>query len=387
MQLETLLAQAGSRVDPVTGAISAPIHQSATFRHPGLGQSTGFDYSRTANPTRSALEAVLAQLDGGARACAFSSGMAAMDAVMRLALGAGSAAGSTDRRRVLLTEDPYGGTVRLMEQFFRPMGVTPVYINTADTGAVRSELAAGGVAAVLAEIPTNPLMRVPDIAALAREAHAAGALLIVDNTFLTPYLFRPLDHGADVAVYSATKYLGGHNDVLAGSAVCRAEETGKRLAAIQNATGAVLAPMDAWLLLRGLKTLAVRMDRQQENALAVAEFLAAHPHVAKVRYPGLPGDPGHELLRCQARGFGGMVSFEADAPERVAAVLASVRVFSFAESLGGVESLITFPAVQTHADMAPDVRERLGINNRLLRLSVGIENIADLLGDLENALR
>ncbi len=383
MQPETCLAQAGGRSDPRTGSVSAPIYQTATFSRPALGGSTGYDYSRTANPTRSALETALAALDGGARACAFASGMAALDAVMRLVLEQGRDAG---RVRVLVTEDPYGGTVRLMENFFRPAGVVPVHVDTADTDAVRRELEAGGAAAVLAEIPSNPLMRVADIGALADAAHTAGALLIVDNTFLTPYLFRPFDHGADIAVYSATKYLGGHNDVLAGAAVCADAAAGARLAAIQNATGGVLGPMDSWLLLRGLKTLAVRMDRQQENARTLAAFLAGHPHVARVRYPGLAGDPGHERLRRQARGFGAMISFEVDRPERAPAVLAGVRVFSFAESLGGVESLITFPAAQTHAEMDPAVRERLGINDRLLRLSVGIENISDLLADLESAL-
>ncbi len=384
MQLETCLAHAGGVGDPLAGSVSAPIYQTATFRHPRLGESTGFDYSRTANPTRSALEKTLAEMDGGARACAFASGMAALDTIVRLSLEHGRDAG---RNRIIVTEDPYGGTVRLMEQFFRPVGVVPVYLNTADTEAVRHELDAGGVAAVLAEIPTNPLMRVADVPALAEAAHSSGALLVVDNTFLTPYLFRPLDSGADIAVYSATKYLGGHNDIVAGSAVCADGTLGARLAAIQNATGSVLGPMDSWLLVRGLKTLAVRMDRQQENAQRIAEFLSGHPHVARVRYPGLAGDPGHEALRRQARGFGGMLSFEVDAPARVASVLEKVRVFSFAESLGGVESLVTFPAVQTHADVPPEIRERLGINDRLLRLSVGIEHADDLLEDLENALQ
>lgn len=380
MQLETCLAQAGKNSDPRTGSLSTPIYQAATFSHPRLGESTGYDYSRTANPTRSVLEKTLAGMDGGARACAFSSGMAALDAVVRLALDSG-------RRRVVLTEDPYGGTVRLLEQFFRPVGVVPVYLDTSDTQAVRRELDAGDVAAVIAEIPTNPLMRVADIDALGAAAHAAGAMLVVDNTFLTPYLFRPLEHGADIVVYSATKYLGGHNDVLAGAAVCGTEEMGTRLAAVQNATGGVLGPMDSWLLLRGLKTLAVRMDRQQENAHAIATFLAGHPHVARVYYPGLAEDPGHGRLLRQARGFGGMLSFAVDRPERVPVALAAVKVFSFAESLGGVESLVTFPSVQTHAAMDAAIKERLGINDRLLRLSVGIESVADLIADLENALR
>jgi cystathionine beta-lyase/cystathionine gamma-synthase len=380
MQLETCLAQAGGRSDPRTGSLSTPIHQTATFSHPRLGESTGYDYSRTSNPTRSALEKTLAEMDGGVRACAFASGMAALDAVMRLVL-------ESKHKRIICTEDPYGGTIRLLEQFFRPIGVVPVYVDTSDTGAVLRELNAGGVAAVVAEIPTNPLMRVADVAALADAAHASGATMVVDNTFLTPYLFRPFEHGADIAVYSATKYLCGHNDVIAGAAVCRMEGAGMRLAAIQNATGGALGPMDSWLFLRGLKTLAIRMDRQQENARAIAEFLVGHPHVARVYYPGLTEDPGHKQLRRQARGFGGMLSFEVDDPKRAPRVLAEVKVFSFAESLGGVESLVTFPSVQTHADMDVAVKDRLGINNRLLRLSIGIENVADLIADLDDVLQ
>lgn len=375
MQLETSLAQAGLHSDPRTGSLTVPVYFSATFCHPGLGESTGFDYSRTANPTRQGLEKVLASLDGGARACAFASGMAALDAVVRMVA-------EHDRRRVVATEDPYGGTVRLLDRFCRPAGITPTYVDTSDTEAVERELAAGDVGMVLLEFPSNPLLRVADVQALAEAAHRVGAMLVVDNTFLTPYLFRPFDHGADIAVYSATKYLGGHNDLIAGAAVCRTREHGDRLAAIQNATGAILGPMDAWLLLRGIKTLAVRMDRQGENALRVADFLAGHPRVAGVRFPGLPTDPGHVRLRNQARGFGAMIAFEVDRPERVRDILGGVRVFSFAESLGGVESLITYPAVQTHSDVDPGTRERLGINNRLLRLSIGIENADDLIGDL-----
>ncbi|MCD8352461.1 MAG: PLP-dependent aspartate aminotransferase family protein [Planctomycetaceae bacterium] len=379
MEQETVLAQAGTRTDPGTGALSTPLYQSATFRHPALGESTGYDYSRTANPTRTALESSLAALDGGSRACAFASGMAALDAVFRLVR-------HDERRRVVVTEDPYGGTVRMLDQLFQHYGLHPTYVDTSDNGAVEAELARGGVALLLVEFPTNPLLRVADIAALAQAARRVGALFAVDNTFLTPYLFRPLEHGADIAVYSATKYLGGHNDVVAGAVVCRDADLGQQVAYIQNAAGAILGPMDSWLLIRGLKTLAIRMDRQMDNALAIAEFLSTHPHVQAVRYPGLAGDPGHDLLLRQAKGCGAVLSFEVDDPDRVRAILKGVEIFSFAESLGGVESLITYPAVQTHADLAADVRDRLGINNRLLRLSVGIENINDLLHDLKTVL-
>lgn len=380
MQVETRLAQAGVRSDTQTGAISTPIYQVATFSHPALGKSTGYDYSRTANPTRSALDTTLEGLDGGAKACSFSSGMAALDAVIRLALESG-------RKRIIVTEDPYGGTVRLLEEFFRSAGAEPVYIDTADTAAVTRALQAGEAAAVLAEMPTNPLMRVPDIDAIGEAAHSAGALFVVDNTFLTPYLYRPLEHGADVAVYSATKYLGGHNDVVAGAAVCKEEKTGNRLTKILNATGAILGPMDSWLVLRGIKTLAVRMDRQQENALEIAEFLDKHHNVEKVLFPGLKHDPGHSRMKRQAKGFGAMLSFYVDEPERIPSILSGLRVFSFAESLGGVESLMTFPSTQTHAEMPEAVRRRLGIDNRLLRLSIGIENVRDLIADLESVLK
>ncbi|WAW10070.1 PLP-dependent aspartate aminotransferase family protein [Oxalobacter vibrioformis] len=379
MQPDTLLAQAGNHSDPRTGALSAPIYQSATFSHPALGESTGYDYSRTSNPTRAALESTLAALDGGNRACAFSSGMAALDAVFRLIQDG-------PRKRVIITEDPYGGTVRLVEKFFRPAGLEPVYVDTSSIKAVEAALLQGNVAMILVEIPSNPLLRVADIRSLASLAHRSGALLAVDNTFLTPYLFRPFDHGADLIVYSATKYLSGHNDVVAGAVICRTEEWGARLAYMQNAVGAVLGPFDCWLLLRGLKTLGIRLERQQDNALGIARFLASHPQVCHVRYPGLADDPGHALLKRQAKGFGAMISFETDDPERIPDILKKVRVFSFAESLGGVESLITYPLVQTHADIPGDVRERLGINERLLRLSVGIEHVDDLIADLKHAM-
>ncbi len=380
MNPETRLAQAGSRRDPATGAISLPLYYSSTFQHPALGQSTGYDYSRSANPTRSALEETMAALEGGARACAFASGLAAIDAVLRL-----FAPGDT----LLVSEDLYGGTFRLLEKIYRPLGLRTVFADTADTPAVEALLAEHGdtVKAVFVELPTNPLLKVADLAALARAAHEHGALLIVDNTFLTPYLCRPFEHGADITVYSATKYLGGHNDVVAGVAVAKERGLGERLAFLQNAAGAILGPQDSWLLVRGLKTLALRLDRQQQNALSVAQFLAAHPRVRKVFYPGLPDDPGHERLCRQSSGCAAMLSFEVDDPQRVPVILAGVKTILFAESLGGVESLITFPAVQTHADMDPALRERLGIHDRLLRLSVGVEHIDDLLTDLAGVLQ
>lgn len=374
---DTLLAQAGSRWDTRTGAVTMPIYQTATFRHPALGQSTGFDYSRTANPTRSVLEETLAALEGGARACVFGSGLAAVDAVLRL---------FSPGDRILVTEDLYGGTFRLFDACHRTVGLEAVYVDTSDPEAVASACREHGPKGIFVEIPTNPLLKVADLSFLAEQARLCGACLIVDNTFLTPYVLQPLRHGADLVVYSGTKYLGGHNDLVAGVAVAGTEAWGERVAFFQNAAGAVAGPMDCWLLLRGLKTLALRLRRQEGNARIVADFLATHPHVRRVRYPGLASDPGHAALARQADGFGGMVSFEVDEAARVPEVLSRVKVFLFAESLGGTESLVTFPAAQTHAEMDPALRERLGIHDRLLRLSVGIEDASDLVADLQQAL-
>lgn len=377
-KLATLLAQAGSRWDEKTGAVSMPVYHSSTFRHPGLGQSTGYDYSRTANPTRSVLEQTLALAEGGehTQAFAFSSGLAAIDTVIRL-LQPG--------QRILVTEDLYGGTFRLFEKIFAPGGITATFIDTSNADAVRAAFT-DDIAAVFLEVPSNPLLNIADIRLVADLAKSRGALTIVDNTFLTFCRQQPLQLGADIVVYSATKYLGGHDDVLGGVVAAASPELAGKIGFLQNAVGAVLGPQDSWLLLRGLKTLPLRLARQEENALALARWLAQHPRVTRVYYPGLSDHPGHGLYKRQASGFGAMVSFEIDDPARVEAVLAGVQVFMFAESLGGVASLITFPAVQTHADIDHAERERLGINDRLLRLSVGIEDFEDLRGDLEEVL-
>jgi cystathionine gamma-synthase len=374
--IKTMLAQGGSRWDDKTGAINMPIYQTSTFSHPALGQTTGFDYSRSGNPTRSVLEDLVARIEGGKRALAFSSGMAAIDCLMKL-FGPGDA--------IVVTEDPYGGTCRLLDKVYNPLGIDVVYVDTSQLVEVEKEFERN-VKAVLIESPTNPLQRIADIPAICRIAKEKGALTIVDNTFLTPYFQRPIALGADVVVYSATKYLSGHNDVLAGLVVTREEELGEKLYFYQNSTGAVLGPWDSWLTLRGLKTLPLRMERQQENAQRIAEWLVKHPSVTKVFYPGLASHTGHDLLKTQSSGFGAIVSFEVDDPALVPKILSQVKVFLFAESLGGVESLITFPAVQTHADVHPDVREKLGINDRLLRISVGIEAVEDLIDDLDSVL-
>lgn len=376
MKIETELAQAGSRWDERTGAVSMPVYHAATFRHPGLGQTTGFDYSRTSNPTRLALEETMARLDGGHRAFAFASGLAAIDCVMRL---------FKRGDRIVATEDLYGGSFRLFEKVYRDHGIEVAYADTSNTRKTLNALN-GAVRGVFLEVPTNPLLRIADVKAIAGEARKRGILTIVDNTFLTPCLMRPMELGADLAVCSATKYLGGHNDVLGGVVTAGTPELSGRIAFFQNAVGAVLGPQDSWLLLRGLKTLSVRMERQQKNAAVLARWLSRHPRVRKVHYPGLAGHRGRLCLGRQAGGFGAMISIEVEDPAMVPRILAGVRIFLFAESLGGVESLITFPAVQTHADMNEEIRERLGIHDRLLRLSVGLENAEDLIGDLDAAL-
>jgi cystathionine beta-lyase/cystathionine gamma-synthase len=376
-RMETRLAHAGTCRDEKTGAISMPVYQTATFRHPALGQSTGFDYSRSGNPTRAALEEAIAEIEGGSRGLAFTSGMAAMDCLFRIFSPGDS---------VAVTEDPYGGTFRLLDKVFRPMGINIIFVDTSQFGAVE-EVLDKGVKAILVETVTNPMLRIADIAAIARMAAEKTSLTVVDNTFLTPCIQRPLELGADVVLHSATKYLSGHNDVLAGLLVTREKELGDKLYFYQNSTGAVLSPWDSWLTLRGLKTLPLRMERQQENAARIAQWLQGHPHVTKVLYPGLPNHPGHDILKTQAKGFGAIVSFEVDDPPLVLRILSRVEVFLFAESLGGVESLITFPAVQTHADVDPAIRERLGINDRLLRLSIGIEAAEDLIDDLASAMK
>ena len=376
-KIATLLAQAGNRRDTKTGAISVPIYQTASFSHPALGASTGFDYSRTSNPTRLALEESLAAIEGGHRAFAFASGLAAIDCVLRL---------FRSGDRLVVTEDLYGGTFRLFEKVYRPLGFDARYVNTADLAAVKRALAEPGVRAVFVESPTNPLLRIADLRAIAAEARVRNILTIVDNTFLTPCQQRPLQLGADLTVYSATKYLAGHNDVVAGAVVARTAELAERIAFFQNAVGGVLGPQDSWLALRGLKTLPLRMEKQQANALRIAQWLTRHPHVRAVHYPGLPDHPGRDILVREHCGFGGMIAFEVTDAARIPAILANVQLFLFAESLGGVESLITYPAVQTHADIDAATRTRLGINDRLLRLSIGIEDAEDLIADLQSVL-
>lgn len=369
-EIATRLVQSGVRFDPATGAISVPIYQSATFAHPEPGISTGYDYSRTGNPTRQALEEAVAALDGGVGAYAFASGMAALTSVMML-FDAGD--------HLIFGEDIYGGTYRLMNWILSKFGLTVSYVDTTDLAAVENAITPD-TKAVLLETPSNPSLITTDIAAVASLCKKHRLLTIVDNTLMTPYLQQPLSLGADVVVYSATKFLGGHNDLLAGLVVTNNNRLANELAVIQNGTGPVLAPHDAWLLLRGLKTLAVRMDRQQENAMHLAEWLQCQPQVEKVLYPGL------QKLHPQAAGPGSMLSFTVHDENVAKTLIGKLEIITFAESLGGVESLITYPYMQTHADVPEETRKRLGIHERLLRLSVGIEHKEDLRDDLACAL-
>lgn len=376
MKLSSQIVQIGLCTDEKTGAISTPIYQTATFRHPALGESTGFDYTRTVNPTRKVLEDGIAALEEGVAGFAFASGMAAITAVLML-YSAGD--------HLVVVADCYGGTYRVLDKIFARFGLTTTFVDGSNTGEIAAAFTPA-TRAILVETPTNPLMKIASIRAIVALARPRGIHTIVDNTFLTPYFQRPLTLGADIVIHSATKYLAGHNDLLCGLVVAREAGLAEKIGFIQNSTGGVLSPADSWLLIRGIKTLALRMEKHNANATLVAEWLTHHPRVRKVYYPGLPGHPGKGVHEFQATGNGGMLSFAVDDTALVPQVLARVRLVKFAESLGGVESLITFPAFQTHADIPPATREKLGIDDKLLRLSVGIEDSGDIIEDLNQAL-
>jgi cystathionine gamma-synthase len=376
MNLHSKIVHLGVCTDEKTGAISTPIYQTATFRHPALGESTGYDYSRSQNPTRKVLEEGIAQLEGGSLGLAFATGMAAITAVLMI---------YKTGDHFIVIEDCYGGTYRVLNQVFTNFGLTVTFVDGSNLEEVQAALTPA-TKAILVETPTNPLMKIVDIRRIAEVAQAHNIHTIVDNTFLTPYFQRPLELGADVAIHSGTKYLAGHNDLCCGLVVAKNKELGERIRFIQNSTGGVLGPSDSWLLIRSIKTLALRMEKHNANALIVAEWLARHPRVIKVYYPGLADHPGKAIHDSQASGYGGMLSFLVDKAELVDQVLRRVELIRFAESLGGVESLITLPAVQTHADVPLAVRERLGISDCLLRLSVGIEHVDDIIRDLNQAL-
>ncbi|MGY1713845.1 cystathionine gamma-synthase [Geodermatophilus sp. SYSU D01106] len=374
---DTRAIHAGQDPDPATGAVVVPLHLATTFKQDGVGGLRGgYEYARSANPTRDALQALLASLEEGTAGLAFASGLAAEDTLLRTVCAPGS--------HVVLGGDAYGGTFRLISKVVSRWGVehTPADLNDAD--ALRAAIRPGSTRVVWCETPTNPLLNVADIARTAEIAHEAGALLVVDNTFASPYLQRPLTLGADVVVHSTTKYLGGHSDVVGGALVVRDGDLAEQLAYSQNAMGAVSGPLSDWLVVRGIKTLGVRMERHQANAARIAEYLTAHPAVSRVLYPGLPDHPGHEIAARQMSGYGGMLSFRlAGGEEAALRVCERARLFTLAESLGGVESLIEHPHRMTHASAAGSPLE---VPGDLVRLSVGIEDADDLLADLEQAL-
>jgi cystathionine gamma-synthase len=376
MKLESLLAQIGSVSDSVTGAVSFPVHHATAFRHPRLGQSTGFDYARTKSPTRAVLEEAIARLESGDAGFACSSGMAALQLVFSL-FGQGA--------HLLVSLDLYGGTYRLLEKVLSRYGISATYVDTNDLDALEAAFRPGVTKAVLLETPTNPLMKITDIERVCRWARARELISIVDNTLMTPFFQRPIELGADIVVHSASKYLGGHNDVLAGLVVTRVKALSEQVAFLHNSMGAVLGPQDSWLLMRGMKTLALRMERHQDNALRIAHWLAAHPLIEQVYHPGLESHPGHALQKRQASGNTGVFSFKLKDVRLVEPVLRHVQLIAFAESLGGVESLMTYPSVQTHADIPEEMRRRVGVDERLLRYSVGIEHGDDLIADLWQA--
>ena len=358
------------------GAIATPIFQSATFVHEGVETESMYSYSRLQNPTRAALESRVAEMEGGEDAIAFATGMAAETTLMNLFESSG---------HIVAGDDLYGGTLRLFRHISTPSGLRFDFVNMESAENVREKLKPD-TKAVYVETPSNPTMQVTDIAAVAEIAHSAGALLIVDNTFLSPYFQRPLELGADIVVHSGTKYLCGHNDTLAGFLVVKKKEISEKLRCHAKTVGACLAPFDCFLLERGIKTLAVRLDKQAANAEKIANWLRQRPEVKKVYYIGFPDHPGYAVTKRQCTGFGGMLSMEVDSPETARKILRSVKLFQYAESLGGVDSLVTYPMCQTHADVPEDERLRRGINDRFLRFSIGIENADDLIEDLRQAL-
>ena len=367
----------GQEPDPTTGAVNVPIYQTSTYAQPRLGEHKGYEYARSGNPTRTALELCLASLEGAKHGLAFGSGLGAEMTLLHT-LKSGD--------HVVAMDDLYGGTYRMFERCFCQFGLTFSYVDARDPEALRAALRPS-TRLVWLETPTNPLLKVVDIRAAASVAHEGGALLVVDNTFLSPYVQRPLDLGADVVVHSSTKYLGGHSDAVGGALLLNDDILAAQLRYLENALGPVPGPMDCFLILRGIKTLALRMQAHNAGAMAVAAMLAAHPRVQRVHYPGLASHPDHAVATRQQRGFGGMLSFVVDGGLRGATeVLERLRIFTLAESLGGVESLAEHPATMTHASIPPERRAALGIDDGLVRLSVGIEDLEDLLADIRQAL-
>lgn len=372
----TLAVHGGHGVEPNTGAVNVPIYLSSTYalKRPGVDRA-GYDYARSGNPTREAVERHVAALEGGTHGFAFASGLAAESAIISL-LDAGD--------HILLGDNVYGGTYRMVENVFKRHGIEASYADTADAATFAKHFRPN-TRMVLMESPTNPVMKVSDLREVAKVTHEAGALLVVDNTFMSPYFQRPLELGADIVVHSATKYLSGHSDIVAGVVAVKDEQLAERIGYLQNAVGAILGVQDSYLLLRGMKTLALRMEAHERNAFQLAEWLQTRPWVKHVLYPGLSDHPGHALLKEQASGFGGMLSFEPTSEDLTERIVTNTRIFSLAVSLGGVESLIAVPAHMTHAAVPPDARAAMGISDSLIRISVGIEDVKDLQEDLARA--
>ena len=377
MNISTKCVHGASNNSHNTGAVSVPIYQSATFSHPGVGVSTGYDYSRLQNPTREHLEELVANLEGGYDAMAFSTGMAAISLSMEL---------FSPGDHIIATADLYGGSIRLFDHISKKNGIEVTYLDTSDLDTVSSSIQPN-TKAIYIETPTNPTMQVTDIALICTLAKKHNLLTLVDNTFLTPYFQQPISLGADIIIHSGTKYLGGHNDTLAGFLVTSTKEISDRLRFLYKTIGACLSPFDSWLLIRGIKTLSLRMEKQQENAIEIANYLKTHEKVKKLYFIGLEDHKDYAITKRQSTGFGGMISFEVDSKETAIHLLESVKLIQYAESLGGVETLITYPKLQTHADVLEEERLKRGINDGFLRLSVGIENVKDLIKDLETALK
>lgn len=377
MKPKTRLIHGGIFGDEATGAVSTPIYQVSTYKQEAVGKFKGYEYSRTGNPTRHALEELIADIEFGHAGFAFGSGMAAISSVMML-FSAGD--------HVVLTDDVYGGTYRVINKVLNRFGLEFTFVDTGNLAEVKAAVKEN-TKAIFIETPTNPLLKVTDIEAVAAFAKSKNLLTIVDNTFMTPFLQNPIKLGADIVLHSATKYIGGHSDVVAGLVVVNSAELAEEVHFVQNSIGAILGPQDSWLLIRGLKTLGLRMEEANSNAQKIAEFLEGHDAVGKVIYPGLESHPGRELMQRQATGFGGMISFDVGSKEKAGELLAKLKYFTLAESLGAVESLISVPAQMTHASIPIERRAELGIVEGLVRISVGIEDVEDLIEDLENALK
>ncbi|NCU16842.1 bifunctional cystathionine gamma-lyase/homocysteine desulfhydrase [Pallidibacillus pasinlerensis] len=375
MRKKTLMIHGGISIDKNTGAVSIPVSHASTFKQDGIGNFK-YEYARTGNPTREALEALIRDIEGGVAGFAFSSGMAAITSVFQL---------FTSGDHIVATDDVYGGTFRLATKVLSKFNIDVTFVDTSDLKNVENAIKPN-TKAIFVETPTNPLLKITDLKGVSEIAKSKDVLLIVDNTFATPYWQNPIELGADIVVHSATKYLGGHSDVVAGVVAVNSDKLAQDLHFIQNSVGAVLGPDDSWLLIRGIKTLALRMEEIEQNTKRIAEFLVNHKAVSKVYYPGLETHPGHKLHKTQSRGFGGMISFDVGSAEIADELLSKIKIFTLAESLGAVESLISVPAKMTHASIPKERREELGITDGLIRISVGCEDVEDLIEDLDNAL-